>query len=140
MINTQFHHLFKPPLVDTSKKKSDKLSKIAKSKNARKHYSMSRDMRGIASGILRQMLHRNGSQENMSSQTQSTELSPFIELNSNGSQFCVFASIRQCVLDHQLKNAVIAFNSTFSSILLNDLKDSEEEDIDNKPKEPVLKV
>jgi len=98
-------------------------------------------MRGMASGILRQMLHQNGS-EDLSQMICSQSLrndSPFIELNSNASEFCVFAAIRQCVLDKQLKNSALVFNSTFGRSANND-NESEDESTDNKAKESVMKV
>jgi hypothetical protein len=139
MLHLEFHHLFKPLFSETSSKKNEKLSKSSKSKL--KKQSMSRDMRGIASGILRQMLHQKGSQHISSlicSQTQRND-SPFIELNLNASEFCVFAAIRQCVLERQLKNSALIFNSTFGRISSND-NESEDELTDNKNKESVMKV
>lgn len=135
MLHLEFHQLFKPLYSEISYKKNEKILKSSKSKL--KKQSMSRDMRGIASGILKQMLHQKGSKD-ICGQTQRND-SPFIELNSNASEFCVFAAIRQCVLERQLKNSALIFNSTFGRISSND-NESEDESIDNKNKESVMKV
>ena len=148
MIELEFHESFRPAGADASKKASDrpaKLAKQSKDKN-RKRQSMSREMREIASGILRQMLDRNSCRPPIGPVPASGQShpmlatdSPFIELKSNASEFCVFAAIRQSVLQKQLKESSIVFNSTIGR-MSNAENDSEDESIDNKLKESVMKV
>ena len=126
------------------KKSVERSPQAAKHKNRRKQ-SMSREMREIASGILRQMLDKNncrppvGQLANSQSLPSQATDTPFIELKSNASKFNVFAAIRQSVLQKQLKDSSLVFNSTFGRISNTD-NESEDESIDNKLKESVMKV
>lgn len=148
MIELEFHESFRPSGADSAKKANErpaKLVKQAKDKH-RKRQSMSREMREIASGILRQMLDRNNCRPPIGptpttghSLPMLTTDSPLIELKSNASEFCVFAAIRQSVLQKQLKESSIVFNSTIGRITTAE-NDSEDESNDIKLKESVMKV
>ena len=110
MLELEFHELFRPSNgSDPTKKSTERSPKASKQKNRRKQ-SMSREMREIASGILRQMLDKNncrpavGVLANSQSHPNQSNETPFIELKSNASEFSVFAAIRQSVLQKSIDN------------------------------------
>lgn len=61
---------------------------------------------------------------------------PFLEIRSNPSLFAVFACVRQCVLDKQIRESAQLFIRTSSSRI----SDTESDDEEDKSRDSVVKV
>ena len=144
MLYQEFHDLFAPSNGDKDSNKKVKFDKTAsklasKFKQRNKYYSISNHEARLAQAGFRvnmqqhQQQQHQQQQQTTSSQTTSISkiVSPFIELPCNPSQFSVFAAIRQCVLEKQLKNAILIYNQTFGRINSIEIGDDDDESKNN---------
>ena len=141
MLYQEFHDLFAPSNGDKDSNKKVKFDKTAsklasKFKQRNKYYSISNHEARLAQAGFRvnmQQHQQQQQQQTTSSQTTSISkiVSPFIELPCNPSQFSVFAAIRQCVLEKQLKNAILIYNQTFGRINSIEIGDDDDESKNN---------
>lgn len=145
MLYQEFHDLFAPSNGDKDSNKKVKLDKTAsklasKLKQRNKYYSISNHEARLAQAGFRVNMQQHQLQQQQLQQQQTTSqtttsiskiVSPFIELPCNPSQFSVFAAIRQCVLEKQLKNAILIYNQTFGRINSIEIGDDDDESKNN---------